>query len=451
MPLPRKTVPIALTNRSQDQMADISQISLPAPPARRSGFRAAMTRYGISAGGTVAASGANFLTLMIFLHFLPREDFGLFSFVMVVISLCLSIAWSLLAPSMMASLLRTGEIDDCACSIHMKVNLAIAASVCAAVLSVCLANHASLPVAAGFGLYAALLILRNLGRIYAYATKTPLRALSSDLTYAAVLTGTVITLAPHRELTLEHAAFALAISAALGFLAFGLSYVRKQFWPGAAGSIASYGRLWLDFSRWSTFSAFLTEFTVNTSAYAVTFISGPKAFAVLALGSLLMRPASLVLSALPDIERPRMAVKIGRGDVVGGFRTVKNFAVAAGVMWIVTVLIGSAVLIWFPQLILKRGYDSAEAWGVFGFWVGIIFLRTLRIPYGTLLEAAGEFRAISYINLWACITSLIITPLLLLLGGPIVSLGGTLAGDLVMAVRYFSITRKWKRAISSQA
>ena len=70
--------------------------------------------------------------------------------------------------------------------------------------------------------------------------------------------------------------------------------------------------IWQEFARWAVFGVVLTEFTANAHAYLVTFISGPKAFAVLALGSLLMRPASLVLSALPDIERPRMARKIGQ-------------------------------------------------------------------------------------------------------------------------------------------
>ena len=76
---------------------------------------------------------------------------------------------------------------------------------------------------------------------------------------------------------------------------------------------------WRDLARWAVIGVVLTEFTANAHAYIVTFVAGPKAFALLAVGALVMRPASLVLSSLPDIERPRMAQKIGAGDIAGCF------------------------------------------------------------------------------------------------------------------------------------
>ena len=54
--------------------------------------------------------------------------------------------------------------------------------------------------------------------------------------------------------------------------------------------------------------------TVNAHAYLVTFISGPGPFALLAVGQMLMRPASLVQSALPDLERPAMTRAIAAKD-----------------------------------------------------------------------------------------------------------------------------------------
>ena len=53
-------------------------------------------RYGASAAGPVAVSGAHFLASLIFLRNLPAREFGLFSFVMVVVSFGMSLNASLI-------------------------------------------------------------------------------------------------------------------------------------------------------------------------------------------------------------------------------------------------------------------------------------------------------------------------------------------------------------------
>src|ERR1700733_8122127 len=53
-------------------------------------------RYGASAAGPVAVSGAHFLASLILLHNLSAHEFGLFSFVMVVVSFGMSLNVSLI-------------------------------------------------------------------------------------------------------------------------------------------------------------------------------------------------------------------------------------------------------------------------------------------------------------------------------------------------------------------
>src|ERR1700742_212563 len=60
------------------------------------GAFATALRYGISAAGPVAVSGAHFLASLIFLRNLPAREFGLFSFVMVVVSFGMSLNASLI-------------------------------------------------------------------------------------------------------------------------------------------------------------------------------------------------------------------------------------------------------------------------------------------------------------------------------------------------------------------
>ena len=65
-------------------------------------------RYGVSAAGPVAVSGAHFLASLIFLRNLPAHEFGLFSFVMVVVSFGMSLNVSLISVPITRNLV-TGE------------------------------------------------------------------------------------------------------------------------------------------------------------------------------------------------------------------------------------------------------------------------------------------------------------------------------------------------------
>jgi putative peptidoglycan lipid II flippase len=94
-------------------------------------------------------------------------------------------------------------------------------------------------------------------------------------------------------------------------------------------------------------------------------------------------------------------------------------------------------------LILKKGYDETQALVVLAFFAAIMASRTLRTPESVLMQAAGEFRALAGASFWASCASLAITLFLLLVFGPVASLGGILVGDLVMTSRTISLSRRW--------
>ncbi|HEY6578354.1 MAG TPA: hypothetical protein VIY09_03455, partial [Rhizomicrobium sp.] len=208
-----------------------------------------------------------------------------------------------------------------------------------------------------------------------------------------------------------------------------------------------YKSIWLELARWSALGTVLTEMTVNAHAYLVTFLCGPAAFAPLAAGALFIRPVQLVLAAVPDRERPVMARQLGRGDRAGARRSVNQFRMAAGAVWLVTVTGSAALLLWFPQLILRKGYDPAQALVVLGFFAAITAARSLRTPESVLLQAGGQFRALADASLWASLVSLGATLALLLLVGPVISLAGILAGELVVTGRVLMLSRRWMREL----
>ncbi|MEI9886234.1 MAG: hypothetical protein WDN08_06970 [Rhizomicrobium sp.] len=204
--------------------------------------------------------------------------------------------------------------------------------------------------------------------------------------------------------------------------------------------------MWRDLTRWSLLGLAASELTVNAHAYFVTFFSGPAAFALLALGSLLMRPISLVLSSLPDVERPAMARALGAGNAAAAFRAVKEFRTAAAAVLLGTILIAAVLLVFFPGTILKQGYDAGAAEAIVAIWVVIMAIRALRTPEAVFLQAAGEFQPLANISLRSSAVSLAATLALLLAFGPVASLFGIVAGDIVLTAGIFARVRDWKRA-----
>jgi hypothetical protein len=427
----------ATPNVAEAMLADAT---MPKP----GGLARTALRYALSSLGPVAVSAAHFAASLMFLHALAPAQFGLLSFLLVVVPFCLSASGALLGAPISTALRRGAVIGESELATYLKTNLLVAALASAIVFSLLMLSHADRNLALLLALYAGIMTLRWFARCLTYATHGPARPIASDLVYSVLLlAGLSVLFASHR-LTMENAAEMLALAALCGLAVFGLSYLSKQVWPGRAGSLWRYGAIWRDLTRWSLLGVVLTEMTANAHAYLVTFIAGPQAFAVLAVGSLLMRPASLVLSALPDMERPAMARRLAAGDPAGALRSVKEFRTATGAIWLLTVLLAGALLMWFPQLILKTGYDETQIVVVVAISAAIWAVRTLRMPESVFLQAAGEFRALAGASLWSSLTSIAATLGLLLLAGPVLSLIGILAGDLVMTARIFGLTRDWK-------
>ena len=141
-----------------------------------------------------------------------------------------------------------------------------------------------------------------------------------------------------------------------------------------------------------------------------------------------------------------MARAIGSGDLGRAFRAVKEFRTAAAAILVVTILIAAALLTWFPNIVLKQGYDLHSAALIVAIWAVIMTIRALRTPEAVFLQAAGEFQPLANIGIKASLVSLSATLALLLLFGPIASLLGIVAGDLVMTAGIFARVHRWKRA-----
>ncbi len=421
-------------------------IAVAAGPSQLEKLLKVAGRYALSALGPVCISGAHFLGAVLVLHTLSPLHFGLFSFVMTIVPFCIGAAAALVGAPTTIGIRKRGSVDAAELATFQKANLLLAVFAFAVVGASLLASGLVWNAATLFGLYGAVMSLRWLARVYAYATDKPARAAASDVTYGVLLVAGLGALYLLNRVTMTYTATVLLLAAAGSLVIFDRAYLLKQFAPSPQGRLADYAPVWRDLTRWSLLGVAATELTVNAHAYFVTFFSGPGAFALLALGSLLMRPVAVVLSSLPDMERPVMARAIGSGDFARAFRAVKEFRTAAAAVLLGTILLAAALLIWFPNTVLKQGYDAGSAVVIVAIWAVIMAVRALRTPDAVFLQAAGEFQPLANIGMKSCAVSLAATLALLLMFGPIASLLGIVAGDVVMTAGIFTLTRRWKLA-----
>ena len=139
-----------------------------------------------------------------------------------------------------------------------------------------------------------------------------------------------------------------------------------------------------------------------------------------------------------------MARALNAGKFADTMRTVFQFRVAGLIVLAGTAVLSAVIMIWFPQLILKRGYDEASVIAVVCMWVAIMAIRALRTPESILLQAAGEFRPLASASVNSSVVSLAFTTILLLAFGPIISMTGVVMGEIVMAAQIFMQARKWR-------
>ena len=431
-------------------MSDVAPLSVTdgVKPAQWHPLGALLFRYGMSTLGPISVSAAHFIAALIFLRLLPRAEFGLFSFVFIIVPFCFSMSGALFGTSLVNTVNGVGPIGAETLAAYMKANILFCALAAVAVFGFMLAGSAMPALAGIVALYGGLMTLRWFARSHAYAIHKMPRAIASDVAYSIALVTALAAAAVTHNLTALSAAAIMAACAFCALGAFGWNFLAAQARAIFAGSLRGFMPVWRDLARWSLLGVVTTEASANAHAYLVTFIAGPHAFALLAVGALFMRPVSLVLTALPDAERPAMARAMAQNKLSQAVRALSQFRVAGLSVLAATVALAAIIMIWFPQLVLKNSYDERSVLVVIAITTIVMTIRTVRTPESVFLQVVGEYRALAGASMRSSVVSIAITLTLLLVFGPVASMFGILTGEIVGAHRVFTLTRRWRAAHS---
>jgi O-antigen/teichoic acid export membrane protein len=401
--------------------------------------------YMLAVSGPLVLSATQFVLSVVLVHLMSPKEFGTFSFLMVTSQFLMSFSGAFLCaplPVVMARAGKTGDAANVGCLFGVNVIIGLLVFIVLTALSAALGIE--IVPAALFGGFASLTMLRWFGRAYVYAIGLPQRAALSDIVSGVVLGVGIGLIAWQRSASPLFAYGFLMLSAAGGLLAFGPRHLAEQLRLPRLEELSRYGAVWKEHSSWSLLGLVTTEATGNAHAYFVTLISGAVAFAALAASALLIRPAIILMNALGEFERPRLARLVAQQRWSDVDRTLSLFRFILMSGWFATLGLGVIVAYFAPSLLFSKDYDLLYVQKAFVLWLAIMGLRLVRTPESILLQAAGQFRVLAFSSVYSSVISIILVVVMVWAVGPLYSMVGVLAGEAIFTLAVWRVARAWR-------
>ena len=402
-----------------------------------------LTRYALAALGPIGSAGAQFALSLVMLQRLDLGAFGSFSLLLVACQFSWGIWSALFCAPLPVLLAQVAEASrrDIRLTL-LSTSLAAAGIVGLGLGVLAFVVSADAPASLLVGAYATIALVRWFARADAYARADQSRVVASDLGYSIVLLALVAAMFLSDRGSLSLAFGSLLMASLAGLLPLGAAFLSDQFLSFRFGHLPRYRQVLRDYSRWSVIGVITTEATANAHVYLVTLISGPAALAALSAPALLTRPINVAINALTDFERPHMARQIGAGDWPAARQSVRRFRLALVAAWLLTGVVILALMLEAPRLIFPPQYALEDLLFATALWIAIAAVRVLWTPDSVLLQGAGAFRPLAMASVASSVVSVLGVLVLLLLGGPLWSLGGLLVGELVYGASVVWLARR---------
>ena len=399
-------------------------------------------RYGLAVMAPALVAAVQLLLQLIVLHQVSANEFGLYAFLMIIVQLGYGVSNALVCTPFAVLLHNSvdGSFDP---KSFFSISLAYAILFGLMCLGIGKLFEPDNWIFV-FALYGSIAMFRWFGRAYAYSNFKQFRAAGSDLIYAISLFICICVLYFVDHLDLMYLSGALLLSTALGLLAIGKEFLKRQFLTSPVASLTSYNGVWREQSRWALLGVVSTEATSNAHSYLVTVFAGPAAFAPLAAAAIFMKPVALAITSLTQLERPAMSRALANGEYVKANVVRQKFLVALISIWVVVTAL-TFILLWLkPEIIAHQGYSLFDLRLAAALLAAIALIQVWQSPNSVFLQAAKEFRMLSTFSVKACLFSLPLVAIAILAFGPVASLFGILIGQTVMAIQISRQAKTWR-------
>lgn len=418
-------------------MAEASAI-----PVEKKPVRATLARFGLASMSSAAVSVSHLLVQLVSVRRLEAAEIGTLAFLLVIIQFGYSLSNALVSTPYAIAVNQREDGEDQGFDFFYPVNLLLALSqglLCAAIGWIMAGPWA----AAAFGLAGLFSLLRWFGRANAYAHHTPGGAAVSDLVYAVlVVAGVGATLAVGARLELFGAV--LAGAGLLALIPFGAAFLARHRPTGLGRALASYRPVWKRQSAWTLIGVITTEATSNAHSYIVTLFAGPAAFAPIAVGMLFFRPVNVCITALTQLERPRMARAVGQGNERAARGSVRAFLAALLVIWVATAVTAALVLFAFPHIIIKPTLSVETVMIAVALCGALSLVQCIQAPMSVLTQARGAFKALAATSVRSCFVGVAAVVAVTLLAPSVYTIAGVVLAQLVMMLGIWRLDRRWR-------
>lgn len=411
-------------------------------PSEKKPLRATLARFGLASMSSAAVSVSHLLVQLAAVRRLEAAEIGTLAFLLVIIQLGYGLSNALVSTPYAIAVNQRGEEDE-SFDFFFPVNLLLALSqglLCAGIGWVMAGPWA----AAAFGAAGIFSLLRWFGRANAYAHHTPGGAAISDLVYAVlVVAGVGVTLAFGAHLELFGAV--LAAAGLFALIPFGAAFLARHRPTRLRRAFASYGPVWKRQSAWTLIGVITTEATSNAHSYIVTLFAGPAAFAPIAVGMLFFRPVNVCITALTQLERPRMARAVGQGDERSARGSARAFLAALLVIWIGTAVLAALILTIVPQVIIKPTLSVETVMIAVALCAGLSLVQCVQAPMSVLTQARGAFKPLAATSVRSCIVGVAAVITITLLAPSVYTIAGVVLAQLVMMLGIWRLDRRARR------
>jgi len=412
----------------------------------RKPLRATLARFGLASMSSAAVSVSHLLVQLVSVRRLEASEIGTLAFLLVIIQFGYGLSNALVSTPYAIAVNQREDGADEGFDFFFPVNLLLALSqglLCAAIGWVMAGPWA----AAAFGAAGVFSLLRWFGRANAYAHHTPGGAAISDMVYAIlVVAGVGATLAFGPRLELFGAV--LAGAGMLALIPFGASFLARHRPTGLGRAFASYRPVWKRQSAWTLIGVITTEATSNAHSYIVTLFAGPAAFAPIAVGMLFFRPVNVCITALTQLERPRMARAVGQGNDRAARGSARAFMAALVVIWVATAVTAAGILWFFPHIIIKPTLSVETVMIAVALCAALSLVQCLQAPMSVLTQARGAFKPLAATSVRSCFVGVGAVVAITLLAPSVYTIAGVVLAQAVMMLGIWRLDRRARREMA---
>ncbi len=173
--------------------------------------------------------------------------------------------------------------------------------------------------------------------------------------------------------------------------------------------------------------------------------AGPAAFAPIAVGMLFFRPVNVCITALTQLERPRMARAVGRGDERSARGSARAFMAALVVIWVATVVMAGLILWFVPHVIIKPTLSVETVMIAVGLCAALSLVQCLQAPMSVLTQARGAFRPLAATSVRSCFVGVAAVVAITFLAPSVYTIAGVVLAQLVMMLGIWRLDHDWRR------